>query len=354
MARFDVTPELASVIKSTRISHNITAKSVAEQIGKSQAYISKLEKGELKSIDQKQLITIFEYILGSETAFQDFLNETLLPIFSTLTLRHSKEEIDQQLWYKNFDTILRLIPIPEALIKNIIKEMDDYSVDVNTLVERINSNEMMVHDGRDLSAYPSNTWFIENDKGTIKSVYIKMCLEAQTVSDILSFKIKSTNYMTMFAIVFYLLLFEQYGNSQDLEKDDYSSTWRKAQLYLNQYHFYSLEEKSYLESKAKTESEIEALMSDFDRDNLNTLNDIIRVFKVYSDVDIIKTTKYLSKFKKNLDWDGGFILSLISLGFYSLDNTTTAQRQNILFEISDIVKKYKSLPVDNNAVEFYD
>jgi len=354
MARFDVTPELASVIKSTRISQNVTAKSVAEHINKSQAYISKLEKGELKSIDQTLLISIFEYILGSEEAFQEFLNDTLSPIFSSLTLRLSKEEIDQQLWYKNFDTVLRLIPIPESLVQSINEKMVDNNIDIYTLVERINANEMMVNDGKDLNAYPSNTWFIDNDNGKVNSEYIKISLDLQTLNDILSLKTQSTNYMTMFATVFYLFLIENYANSKTINKEEYLGNWKKTTSFLNQHHFYSLEEKRYLESKAKTESEIDELMSDFDRDNLNTLNEIIRVFKVYSDVDIIKTTKYLTEFKKNLKWDGGFILSLISLSFYSLENLTTSQRKNLLLEITQLLNKYKSMPADNNAVEFYD
>ena len=42
--------ELASTLKSIRIQYNVTAKSVAEYIGKSQSYISKLEKAEIKTI----------------------------------------------------------------------------------------------------------------------------------------------------------------------------------------------------------------------------------------------------------------------------------------------------------------
>ena len=34
MAKYDVTSELASVIKSTRIANNVTAKSIAEHVGK--------------------------------------------------------------------------------------------------------------------------------------------------------------------------------------------------------------------------------------------------------------------------------------------------------------------------------
>ena len=36
MAKFEVTPELANMIKSARVQNDITAKAVAEHIGKSQ------------------------------------------------------------------------------------------------------------------------------------------------------------------------------------------------------------------------------------------------------------------------------------------------------------------------------
>ena len=147
---------------------------------------------------------------------------------------------------------------------------------------------------------------------------------------------------------------KQYGNSQDITKEDYTENWKKTIEFLNLYHFYSLEEKKHLESKAKTESELNELMSDFDKDNLDTLNEIIHIFKLYSDVDVLKTTKYLTEFRNNLKWDGGFVLSLISLSFYSLDKTTTSQRKNLLLEITKILNNYKSMPTDNNAVEFYD
>ena len=37
MAKYDVTSELPSVIKSQRIANNVTAKSIAEHVGKSQS-----------------------------------------------------------------------------------------------------------------------------------------------------------------------------------------------------------------------------------------------------------------------------------------------------------------------------
>ena len=123
---------------------------------------------------------------------------------------------------------------------------------------------------------------------------------------------------------------------------------------INKHKFYSLEEKEYLESQAQNESEREELLSEFDKKNYKTINDIISVFRVYSDVDILRTTNYLSEFKKNLDWDGGFILRLISLSFYSLENTSVEQRKRILSSIIEILDNNKDAMNDNNSVEFYD
>lgn len=354
MARYDVTPELASIIKSTRVSHNVTAKSVAEHLGKSQAFISKLEKGDLKSIDRDQLIEIFEFILGSEEAFQVFLNETLLPVFSSLTLRHSKEEIDSQIWYTNFDMVLRLIPIPESLIKSINQEMTNNDIGIDELCDRINDNEMLARDICDIESLPSNIWFCNSENGEIKNTYIKLSLSKTDLENILTFNEKSSNYITIFAIVFYLFLFENYGNDRDLSIEIYQANWKKTIDYLNHFQFYSLEQKHYLESRAQTESEHEALMSDFDKDNKKTINEIIQIFKLYSEVDLLRTTNCLTKFKKNLDWDGGFILRIISMDFDTLENTTVDQKRNLLSEIEDTIEKYKTESDNSRNLEFYD
>ena len=130
MARYDVTPELASIIKSTRIVNNVTAKSVAEHIGKSQSYISKLEKGGIKSIEENELISIFKFILVSEENFQDFLSNSLSEIISSTTLRYNDDEINNQCWFLNFDQTLRLIPIPPKIIDELNTKIKDNNISI--------------------------------------------------------------------------------------------------------------------------------------------------------------------------------------------------------------------------------
>lgn len=354
MARYDVTPELASIIKSTRVSHNVTAKSVAEHLGKSQAFISKLEKGDLKTIEQSELISIFEFILGSQEEFQEFLNEKLATIISTSTLRHNKTEIQNQIWLLNFDTVLRLIPIPESLVEEINAILENHNISFSYLLERINGNEIILPILDNIDSYPDNTWVPIVEKGEIQETIIKMNLNLKDIEDILKRKRHSSNYVSVLAIVLYTLKIEKYGDNKNVSRSLNDEIRDQAIAFLNKHKFYSLEEKEYLESQAQNESEREELLSEFDKKNYKTINDIISVFRVYSDVDILRTTNYLSEFKKNLDWDGGFILRLISLSFYSLENTSVEQRKRILSSIIEILDNNKDAMNDNNSVEFYD
>lgn len=354
MARFDVTPELASIIKSTRIAHNITAKSVAEHIGKSQAYISKLEKGELKTINQDQLLDIFIFVLGSEEAFQDFLNNTLVSVFSTLTLRHSQKEIDKQIWYQNFDTVLRQIPIPESLVHNINEIISENNIDIDRLVNKINGNEEIKLIIDNIENYPENTWNYLVEDGETKQIFIRMHIKKNTVSDILSFQYKSTNYVNMLAIVFYSLVIIENSQNANISDETYKALKAKAIDILNRHRFFSLEEKYYLEKQAQNDQEREALISEFDKENSKTINEIIEVFRVFSDVDMLRTTNYLNQFKSNLKWDSGFVFEILNMPFDTLSNTNIEHRKKLLREIYDLIKGYASNPPDSNDAKFYD
>lgn len=354
MAKYDVTTELASVIKSTRIANNVTAKTVAEHIGKSQSYISKLEKGDIKSIDQSELISIFEFILGSGDAFQDFLNKSLSKIMSSVALRYNDDEINEQFWYLNFDQVLRLIPIPQKMIDELSENIKNKNISIEYLCERINGNEYISPEIADLDSYPYNTWFPFVENGEIKARCIKMKVSKSEIYDILNKNKVSTNYVTMLSIVYYINIIIKYCNSTEISKEQYKEVMEFSEEYLNSHRFFSLEERRYLEINAKSEKEREALLSEFDKENANTINMIINAFRIFSDIDILKTTEYLNQFKKNLDWDSGFMLRLISFSVYEISNVDTEQKQQLLYDIKNLIDKYKNSSDKENQMKIYD
>ena len=354
MAKYDVTPELASLIKSIRIRENVTAKAVSEHIKKSQSYFSKLEKAEIKTIEQDELIDIFHFILGSEEAFQNFLNSSLFDIIVASDLRFSDEEIANKIWYYNFDQVLRMIPIPESLVDYLANELEQNNISISYLCDRINGNEAIATSVENLDNYSYNTWHMVVEDGKVENIFIKMKVDFSEIEGIMLKKLESTNYITLRSMVFYINVIKKYGDNKNLSRSEYNEITSETINLLNSHKFYSLEEKHYLEQTAKSDAERDSLLSEFDRKNAETINGIINIFKLCSDVDTLKTTKYLNCFKKNLDWDGGFILKLISCDFYDINNVTREEKQQLLNEIYELITKYQNKPTNDKTVEFYE
>lgn len=353
MAKYDVTNELAEIIKSTRIQNHISAKSVAEHIGKSQSYMSKLEKGDIKSINESELTAIFKYIFNSDEDFQNFLNTTLSQILKTLDLRFTDEEINEQLWFCNYDTVLRLIPIPEVLIDDLNSRIGNLDLSIKELCSRINANEGIHPKVTNTDKYPFNEWQALVVNHQVEFSFIKMKVDQSNIEGILNKSCNSSNYVTMQAIVYYLLKIENYGDKVDISSAENDNLMVKTIDYLNYNRFYSLSEKRRIRKQAKSKTELDNLLSSFDKDNIVLINDIISAFKIYSELNIAETNEFLRGFVSNLKWDNAFMMNLISMDFFKMTNLSFSLKKSMLSEIREIVEKYNTIPDEQKNIETY-
>lgn len=74
---------------------------------------------------------------------------------------------------------------------------------------------------------------------------------------------------------------------------------------------------------------------------------------IASDYDIKYTNNALHYFSKNLDWDLGFILKLISSDFYKLNDISVSKKKELLVEIGNLILKYQEMPSSQKIVEEY-
>lgn len=354
MAKYDVTPELAATIKAVRVQNHIASKSVAEHIGKSQSYMSKLEKGDIKTIEEAELTSIFCFIFGSDKGFQDFLDSSLGTIFSTLELRFSDKEIADQIWFDNYDTVLRLIPIPESMIDDLYERMAMINLSIEDLCIRINSNEGISPRVQNTDSYPFNEWhpFVVNHQ--IEFRFIKMKVDTANIKEIFAKAISATNYVTMLSIVYYIMKIEDFSEKIQLSEEEDKLLMRKASDYLNSYKFFSIFEKNRLQKQAQSGAERDALLSSFDKENSALINEILSEFQVFSDLNIVKMNEYLSEFVENLKWDNSFMIKLISVPFYDIKDASFTLKKEMLAEIQSVMRKYKELPDNQKRIENYD
>lgn len=348
MAKVQVTIQLAELIKSIRIENNILSKDLAQHINKSPAYISKLEKGEINSLDKKTLIDILDYITAGRSSFDDLIVE----VFANLKFKYSEEEIRKQLWFDNFDTVERLIPIPEDLIDEFQNEIKRLNISNSYLLERINANEALTDDVRNCTEYGYNEWF--NIPGTNpNNRTVKILMSQDELDGILNKATTKARYIFIYAIAFYLKKIGYCGIETNIDDDLNYKLMEEAVSLLNQHKFYSLQEKNKLISEAQTPEDVENILSSFDRQNKEVINEILGGYKFWSERDIKSANEDFQTYLNNMKWDLGFMMKIISLKFSMLSELNYTNKKALVDEITALIEKYNTLPDGFNKVEVY-
>ena len=347
MSKTPVTAELANMLKALRIQKNIQAKDLAEKIERSSAYITKLEKGDVKSIDNCLLDSILSFLTGGDTEGDELVEK----IYAIRKQFPSEEEIEEQLWFVNFDTVLRRLPIPEKLIETLNERILSNQIERKVLLQRINNNEALTSDEKLDESIEYNRWF--SPKKNNKAQSIKILLSEKDFNDILDREVAFASYIFVFSIAFYILKIEKHGEQVVITDDENAQLMRGATNLLNEYKFYSLAEKSKKIASAETQEQINEIWNSFDTENQEILSDILSGFKFASELDIQMTNNRLKSFSSNMHWDIWFMLRLISYSYSDLDDLSTTRKREFFNEIEALILKYKELPKAQKTVETY-
>lgn len=342
MAKIMVTRELAETLKSLRIQNNIKATDLAMHLGKSPAYISKLEKGQIQTLKDDEFQKILEYILDDISNS----NEIAETLFSSLKYKYSDEEIDQQLWFLNFDTIVRMIPIPDELIDEINQLIFDHNISRKDLLTLINKNQFLTDQEISDERIPYNEWYEDENKGSC----IKIKFEESVFNDLLDKKINVAPYIYPYTILYYFFVIICDKTLDEMTNEDCNSFQNNATRILNKHKFYSIMERDKLLSSKQNETEKEEILNSFDRDNSKIINEILSEFKFLADANIVVTNDRLKLFLDNLHFDVGFMLKIISLDYNKLNEVDIENKKSFISEVEKLIDKYSTV---QKSIELY-
>lgn len=339
MAKVNVTKELAEKIKELRLINRVKAIDVAEHIEKSSTYISRLESGDIKTMDYDELLKIFYFISKDENELEKFINK--------LTLEFDDNELDNQTWFLNFDTVERNIPVPNDLVDYINKKLSDLGFSIPFVVDYINKNEeikdIIRKHNLDLSKYKDNLWYPYDFKDEATAAFIIMKLDITIVTNILEKKADISNYVTIQSILYNLLRLEQELKGP-LSEEENSAIRNETSKILKLYKFYNTKEKNMLLNAAVTEQELNSQLNEFDIKNRAVVNELIGQILYLSDWNVKYTNEKLTLLNKNFEWDVSFALSIASLPYYELNNISKSLKSNFLADIKKLIEDYKSKP----------
>lgn len=346
MPKIEVTEGLAQTIKMLRNQNGIKSKDLAEAINKTPGYITKLEKKELKTIDLELVDIIFSILLGDD--YQK--TETWENIYTTLQIKLSRTEIEYEVWFTNFDTVYRHIPVPDELIDFLNEKIVSLNIDRDYLLERINANEALSEEELQDESLKSNVWYQSIGK---KGVSIKIDMPREILFDFLDKKEDSFPYVFVFCILYYLLKIEKYGDVVYINEPQIAELNSETTTILNEYKFYSIVERENLVSTANTQEEIQSILSSFDNENINLVSELLNMFKFASDMNVRVTNERLSSFIRNLENDLWFVMKIISLDYQSLESIEFEQKREFIGEIETLIKKFSSVQKAKKDMETY-
>lgn len=323
MSRAIVTQELADLLRSIRTQNKIQSKDLALHINKSPAYISKLENGYIQTIDTDELYSILQFISGNNDNSSSLAEQ----VYASLKFKCSEKDIAKQLWFANFDTVQRRIPIPKDLIVDINHRIEKLGISHLQLLDRINANEALSDEEKADELKEFNQWYHVDRQGDSSQI-IKIKMTESQLNSILNENVDVSPYVFVFCILFYILKVEKYDTQVHISDDENRDLMAETTAILNQFKFFSILEKKALIAEKNSKDEIINLLSSFDRDNFEIINEIISGFRFASDYNIKSTNEQLNKFKENMHWDLGFMLKIISLDFESLKKTSVSNKKS--------------------------
>ena len=347
MPKYLIDSKFGETIKTARIQNGIQAKALAEHLNKSPAYITKLERGEIKSIDSAMFDSIINYIFG-DTIDKNSIVDT---IYDSLKIKYSPEEIENILWFQNFSTITCKIPIPEELIDYINSILIKEKITPEYLLIRINSNDALSEEERKDTSIEDNQWFIDNSDNKRQTIRINM--NQSYLSSILDKTRDRAPYIFIFCIIFYIKKILVYSDETNITSDQYKALYNDTVDTLNEFKFYSISEKNKILYNKQTTDDITEVLNSFDIENRKLLNDIISALQIYSELDVKQTNEYLSEFSKSLKWNIGFTLKITGLHYSELDKLTYESRNRFINEIEALIDKYSNTSEIKDKIEVY-
>ncbi len=347
MSKLPLTIQMAETLRELRLQNKIAAKDITTALGRSPSYISKIESGSIKSISEEEFDIILTMIFPQSANAQERLDK----LVEYQVKKYGFDSREDWVWFQNLDTVYRLIPIPTGLISEINDILSEESITLDYLVERINGNDELCEEDRNNETLPYNEWFKSSD--TDSKMSIKMFLTKEAVANILNGKTKACCYVAMQAIVHYLFKITMYPNNDSFTTSELQLVRREWLPLLDKHKFFTLSRKEMLLSQTHSQNQAQSILNEFDIENQEILNELLRFIKLATDMDVLTTNKALKRFVSNLKWDYNFMLRVVGFDFAAVEECSFSNKLQMLRDIREVITKYQEMPKEQRTVETY-
>lgn len=339
--KFTVTPELATLLKTLRAQSGVSAKDLASHLKRSPSYVSKLESGFLKSVQEDTLTDMLVYISEGD----DFYGEVLPNVFRVLEAIMDPQRLVAQSWFLQYDVVERRVPVSEGMVDDIRRQMDRLDIGAGELSAFVDGN----FDSELSDDFPVNQIVVLEYEGKPRLTYRAEVSEDE-LSRFLRKKVKDCRYMFLNNVLFALFRMENYPDVEGrLPPDEATVVLRCMADYMDQQGIHSLASFSHMLSSESFIERQKVLLggrADVPSRIAATLQEVV-------DADPLTTINQLNVFCETLNWDPAFAVSLMSIPFSDLGSMSHRNKARLLEDVRALVDSYEKLPDIQKKIEHY-
>lgn len=339
--KFSVTPELALLLKTLHAQSSIPAKDLAEKVGKSPSYISKLENGEVKSIQKDVLVRMLSIVAGGG----DFFEEVLPTAARVLRSFMEPKRLLSQVWLLQLDVVERTVVIPAAMAADVKAQLSAAGETLSGLVDMVNRNE----DSGLPESFPANEVTVVDYEGTPRFT-VRVVVDETRVEQAFSKEVPVLSYLAVNDLVFALFRRMRFPSSVGkTPPEEAVIVLRCTASYMEQWGLHSLTGFSHLISSDEFIERQEPLT----RSNPRIVQRIADLLEELSQHEAVVTTNQLNAFYEMLQWDPAFALKLVSMPFSDLGEMGFRTKSRLLADIQELIDRYDQLPDLEKRFETY-
>ncbi|HEY8890702.1 MAG TPA: helix-turn-helix transcriptional regulator [Clostridium sp.] len=327
MPIIQVNDTLRNVIKEERKKRGIQGNVLAKDINKSASYISQIESGSINSMDVSVLYAIFKSIINLP---EEDIFDYLMSLIDVNKIKLSSQDIEQKEWLINLEYQFRLFPMTTQIIDFLNTKLSELNITTRQLGELINSNEDVPTET--LTKLKDNkVWVQVYEDGRIHTA-IKFVFKENYIDDILNNKIKSINKINMRGILY---------NICKIEKMSSTDALFKADQYLKEFKFFTLEERNKWVKKSKSENiDLDTLILKEDSDCNKYIIQIIKHFATLRDFNCPYGLDVFSNMSKSLVENKSLTYALMKLEYFKLKDLSNARKKEFIDDVGQLIDKY--------------
>jgi len=209
--------------------------------------------------------------------------------------------------------------VTQSLIEYIVTELEKSG---------ISASDIIVSRNNKINNFPGKNTFTISSEGSslipIKDDFLK---------NVINGIIKKVNYKIMQQVISEILLAAQYPKE---------GLFDAASYILHENNFLTLEQRINKQRGNSRATGIKKFLTENDTENIDEIISLVYMLQGMGDWDLEYTNQMLSNLNKSFEKDAPFVLSILGLDYFKLDNISTESKSMFKKEIESLIENYSA------------